>query len=144
MVDSDFNDGLRVPERMAVALLAAGKNNRETSLELGITERTLWNWRQKPAVQRAIFVRQQAIIADNESQSIELLPEAIETLKTIMRDPKVRASDRIAASRALIHGAARYQETQFLQRKISNLEAMVEPTETPEDDDLPTLSLPDE
>jgi hypothetical protein len=141
-------DGLREQERMAVALLARGKNNRETATELGIAERTLYAWRQKPAVQRAIFLRQQQIISDNESQTIELLPEAISTLKAIMRDPLARPSDRIAASRALINGAGRYQETQMLNRKLANLEAMVDPLTAellPEDDDtLPSFEPPDE
>jgi hypothetical protein len=141
-------DGLREQERMAVALLARGKNNRETATELGIAERTLYNWRQKPVVQRAIFLRQQQIISDNESQTIELLPEAIDTLKAIMRDPRVNASDRIAASRALINGAGRYQETQMLNRKLANLEAMVDPLTAellPEDEDnLPSFEPTDE
>lgn len=140
-------DGLREPERMAVALLAQGKNNRETASQLGISERTLWGWRQKPVVQRAIFLRQQQIISDNESQTIELLPEAIKTLTDIMRDPTARASDRIAASRALVNGAARYQETQMLQRKLQNLEALVDPptAEPPENDAaLPSIDHTDE
>jgi hypothetical protein len=133
---------------MAVALLARGKNNRETATELGIAERTLYTWRQKPVVQRAIFLRQQQIISDNESQTIELLPEAIDTLKAIMRDPLARPSDRIAASRALINGAGRYQETQMLNRKLANLEAMVDPLTAellPEDEDnLPSFEPTDE
>jgi len=141
-------DGLREQERMAVALLARGKNNRETATELGIAERTLYTWRQKPVVQRAIFLRQQQIISDNESQTIELLPEAIDTLKAIMRDPLARSSDRIAASRALINGAGRYQETQMLNRKLANLEAMVDPLTAellPEDEDnLPSFEPTDE
>ena len=141
-------DGLREQERMAVALLARGKNNRETATELGIAERTLYTWRQKPTVQRAIFLRQQQIISDNESQTIELLPEAIDTLKAIMRDPLARPSDRIAASRALINGAGRYQETQMLNRKLANLEAMVDPLTAellPEDEDnLPSFEPTDE
>lgn len=143
-------DGLREQERMAVALLAQGKNNRETATALGIAEKTLYNWRQKPAVQRAIFCRQQQVISDNESKTIELLPEAIETLQTIMRDPQARPADRIAASRALINGAGRYQETQMLNRKLSNLEAMVDPlsdehTFSPEDGgSLPLFEATDE
>lgn len=133
---------------MAVALLAQGKTNRATATELGISERALYNWRQKPVVQRAIFLRQQQIISDNESQTIELLPEAISTLKAIMQDSRARPSDRIAASRALINGAGRYQETQMLNRKLANLEAMVDPLTAellPEDEDnLPSFEPTDE
>jgi len=39
-----------------------------------------------------------------------------------MNDPNARASDRIAASRALLNGAAAYQERKMLERTVSDLE----------------------
>jgi hypothetical protein len=53
------------------------------------------------------------------------MPEAIATLTEIMNDPEARASDRIAASRALLNGAAAYQERKLLERTVSDLEAQI-------------------
>jgi transposase-like protein len=107
---------------MAAELLARGKNCREVSRALGISERALYNWRKKPVVQRAIYTLQQELIDTSESRGLALMPEAISTLTEIMNDPNARASDRIAASRALLNGAAAYQERKMLERTVSDLE----------------------
>ncbi len=53
------------------------------------------------------------------------MPDAIATLTAIMNDENARASDRIAASRALLNGAAAYQERKLLERTVSDLEAQI-------------------
>jgi transposase-like protein len=118
-------DGLREQERLAADLLARGKTCREVARALGIAEKTLYNWRKRPAVQRAIYNMQQELIESSESQHVALMPEAIATLTEIMNDPGARASDRIAASRALLNGAAAYQERKLLERTVSDLEAQI-------------------
>lgn len=118
-------DGLRERERLAADLLARGKTCREVARALGIAEKTLYNWRKRPAVQRAIYNMQQELIDSNESRHVALMPEAIKTLTEIMNDPNARASDRIAASRALLSGAAAYQERKLLERTVSDLESQI-------------------
>ena len=110
---------------MAADLLARGKTCREVARALGIAEKTLYNWRKRPAVQRAIYNLQQELIDSSESKGLALMPEAIATLTSIMNDENARASDRIAASRALLNGAAAYQERKLLERTISDLESQI-------------------
>jgi transposase-like protein len=146
-------DGLRENERMAAELLARGKTCREVARALGVSERALYNWRKRPAVQRAVYALQQELIDTSESKGLALMPEAITTLTEIMNDPEARASDRIAASRALLNGAAAYQERKLLERTVSDLESQIYgllqiPSETvPEDlaegDDLDLLKSAD-
>jgi hypothetical protein len=76
------------------------------------------------------------------------MPDAIATLTAIMNDENARASDRIAASRALLNGAAAYQERKMLERTISDLESQLYgvlqvpgASVTPEDDE-PSELLP--
>ena len=118
-------DGLREQERLAADLLARGKTCREVARALGIAEKTLYNWRKRPAVQRAIYNMQQELIDSSESRNLALMPEAIATLTEIMADPNARASDRIAASRALLNGAAAYQERKLLERTVADLEQQI-------------------
>ena len=132
---------------MAAELLARGKNCREVSRALGISERALYNWRKKPVVQRAIYTLQQELIDTSESRGLALMPEAISTLTEIMNDPNARASDRIAASRALLNGAAAYQERKMLERTVSDLEHQMygllqipsEEIKDPPEDEYPEL-----
>lgn len=140
-------DGLREQERMAAELLARGKTCREVSRALGISERALYNWRKKPVVQRAVYALQQELIDTSESRNLALMPEAIATLTSIMNDENARASDRIAASRALLNGAAAYQERKMLERTVSDLEHQIygllqipgEEVATEPDDNFPEL-----
>jgi hypothetical protein len=122
---ASFIDGLRENERMAAELLARGKTCREVARALGISERALYNWRKRPAVQRAVYALQQELIDVSESKGLALMPDAIATLTEIMGDPNARASDRIAASRALLNGAAAYQERKLLERTVSDLESQI-------------------
>jgi transposase-like protein len=132
-------DGLRENERMAAELLARGKTCREVARALGISERALYNWRKRPAVQRAVYALQQELIDVSESKGLALMPDAIATLTQIMNDQEARAADRIAASRALLNGAAAYQERKLLERTVSDLESQIYgllqiPAETVSDD----------
>ena len=139
-MNTPYSDGLRPQEYLAVEGLAKGRTCRSIATELGITERALYNWRKKPAVQRAVLLRQQELIEENESQSIELMPDAISTLKSIMQDPTANPMARIAASRALLHGASAYQERMILHRQIRDLEDQVKPQgfdQTPPEDEIP-------
>lgn len=136
-------DGLRENERMAAELLARGKTCREVARALGISERALYNWRKRPAVQRAVYALQQELIDVSESKGLALMPDAIATLTAIMNDENARASDRIAASRALLNGAAAYQERKLLERTVSDLEHQIYgllqiPSESVESDDEST------
>lgn len=134
-------DELSDRERLAVKLLARGKTTREVSIKLNVSERTVYTWRQRPAVQRAIYQTQQELIDAGQGQGIDVVPEAVQTLVAIMNDPEARASDRIAASRALISGAHAYQERKLLERTISDLETQLygrlldADGDSPEDDD---------
>lgn len=140
-------DGLRENERIAVELLASGKTCREIAIALGIAERTLYNWRKRPVVQRAVYALQQELINVSESKNLALMPDAIATLKAIMHDPEARASDRIAACRTLLSGAAAYQERKLLERTVADLENQIyglmqlpeQSAEAPTEDDGPEL-----
>lgn len=123
--NTSFIDGLRENERMAAELLARGKTCREVARALGISERALYNWRKRPTVQRAVYALQQELIDASESKGLALMPDAIATLTDIMNDERARASDRIAASRALLNGAAAYQERKLLERTVSDLENQI-------------------
>ena len=137
-------DGLNERQRLAVNLLARGKTLRDICRAINITERTLYGWRQKPEVQAAIFKAQQELINDTEAQGLNVIPNAISTLASIMNDPEARASDRVAASRALINGAHIFQERKLLERTIADLETQLFGAPRSPQTDFPTFPpLPD-
>jgi transposase-like protein len=152
-------DGMLPRERLAASLLARGKTCRAVAIELNITERTLYKWRKRPAVQRAIFSYQQELIDSSAGQSISVIPDAVRVLSEIVNDPEARAADRIAASRALMHSSQMYQERKMLERTIRDLEdqlygledgappeapEVVDPDFGPDLDRLPSAALDSE
>jgi hypothetical protein len=92
---------------------------------LGVTERTIHTYRKKPAVMRAVLRAQEDYMSEGGGRGVSSVPEAVQTLTDIMNDPQARDSDRIAASRALMNGAAAYQERKVLERKLRDLETLL-------------------
>lgn len=115
-------DGLTENERIVVEMLAAGNTIRATAIKAGLSERTIWVYRQKKHIQDAIYARQSEMFDGTGGQGLSMLPEVVETLRDIVNDPESRASDRIQASRVLISSANEYQARRQLERQIRDLE----------------------
>lgn len=115
-------DGLTERQRLAVDLLARGKTIREVARTLNVSERTIFSYRQKPQVQRAIFNTQQQLMGEAAGQNISVSPLAIQTLTAIVSDPEARDADRIAASKALLGHATAFTERRVLERQLADLE----------------------
>ena len=112
-------------ERTAALLLAQGKTIRAVAQKLGVTEKTIWNYRQKPAVQQIIRQTQEEFAEMSGSMAVTVVPEAICVLQEILNDPDTRASDRIQAARTLMSGSQAFQERKLLERQINDLERQV-------------------
>ena len=114
-------------ERTAALLLAQGKTNRAVAQKLGVTEKTIWNYRQKPEVQKIIRQTQEEFAELSGSMAVTVVPEAIAVLQEILNDPDSRAADRIQAARTLMSGSAAFQERKLLERQINDLENQLTP-----------------
>ena len=108
--------------RLAAMLLAQGKTNRSVAQKMGVTEKTIWNWRQLPTVRRMVREIQNEMADLGGSIALTVIPDALTTLQEILNDPDARASDRIQAARTLMSGSAAYQERKLLERQIGDLE----------------------
>ena len=61
MVDRIYgSDGLNERQRIAANYLARGTTIRETARKIGVSEKSVYSWRQRTAVQQAIARIQQA------------------------------------------------------------------------------------
>ena len=118
---------LKERERTAALLLAQGKTNRAVAQKLGVTEKTIWNYRKKPEVQKVIRQTQEEFAELSGSMAVTVVPEAIAVLQGILNDPDCRDSDRIQAARTLMSGSQAFQERKLLARQISDLENQLTP-----------------
>lgn len=147
-------DALNERERLIVEMLAAGNTIRATAIKAGVSEKTVYNYRQRKHVQDAIFARQSEMFDGTGGQGLSLLPEVVQTLRDIVNDPETRPADKIQASRVLISSANEYQQRRQLERQIRDLESrLFGTTVTPEpgdaqlhgddlEDDAPITVLP--
>ena len=115
-------DGLNECQRIAANYLARGTTIRETARKIGVSEKSVYLWRQRPAVQQAIARIQQELLSETGGMNISTIPDAIKLLDSIINDPEARNTDRIAAARTLMSGAQAYQERKILERQINDLE----------------------
>jgi len=115
-------DGLNERQRIAASYLARGTTVREVARKIGVSEKAIYMWRQRPAVQRAVTRIQQELLSETGGMNISTIPAAIEVLAAIINDEEARAADRIAAARTLMTGAQAYQERKILERQINDLE----------------------
>jgi transposase-like protein len=116
------SDGLNERQRIAANYLARGTTIRETARKIGVSEKSVYLWRQRTAVQQAIARIQQELLSETGGMNISTIPDAIKLLDTIINDPEARNTDRIAAARTLMSGAQAYQERKILERQINDLE----------------------
>jgi transposase-like protein len=115
-------DGLTERQRIAANYLARGTTIRETARKIGVSEKSIYTWRQRAAVQQAISRIQQEMLSETGGMNISTIPDAINVLDNIINDDNARAADRIAAARTLMSGAQAYQERRILERQIQDLE----------------------
>lgn len=115
-------DGLTERQRLAAQLLARGDTIRAVSRQLNVSEKTIYLYRQKPEVQKAIYEFQTTSLDQSGGASIESIPAAMIVLNQIIQDPNSRDADRIAAARTLMNSAAGFSERKMLERQIRDLE----------------------
>jgi hypothetical protein len=118
---SHWHDGLNERERIVVQMLAAGNTLRATAIKAGVSEKTVYNYRQRRHVQDAIYTHQIETF-EGGSSGAELLPEVVSVLRSIVSSPDSRDADRIQASRTLIQSANEYAARRGLERQIRDLE----------------------
>ena len=112
-------------ERSAAMLLAQGKTVRDTARLLGVSEKTIWNYRQKPRVQQMIRVTQEEFADMSGGMTMQIVPEAVAVLQSILHNPDSRDCDKISAAKTLIAGSANYQERKLLERQIRDLDVVL-------------------
>jgi len=121
---TNWHDGLNDRERLVAQMLAAGNTIRATAIKANVSEKTVYNYRQRRHVQDAIYAQQIATF-EGASSGAELLPEVVSVLRNIVNDPAARAGDRIQASRTLIQSANEYAARKGLERQIRDLETQL-------------------
>jgi hypothetical protein len=99
---------------------------KDTAKTAGVTERTVWNYRQMPIVKHFVYLGLAEKHDATGGQGTSLMPEVMEMLRGIVNTPKedltVTNSDRIQAARVIMSGATEFQNRKVLERQLLAME----------------------
>lgn len=113
-------------QRIMVDSLIEGVSIKETAERCGVTPKTIWTWRQIPLVKHFVLEGLAEKHDVSGGQGTSMLPEVMTRMKEIATSPlsntSISNSDRIAAAKVIIAGAADYQNRKILERQINLLE----------------------
>src|SRR5262249_22091002 len=90
----------------------------------GVAEGTLYRWLKDAAFQAAYREARRAVVQQAITQVQQATGEAVETLRSVMRDPEATASARVSAAKAVWETAIRGIDLEDLEARIAALEAM--------------------
>lgn len=112
-------------QRAFVAHVAAGATVRAAAGTVKISERQARTWMTTPAIRGAIHAQVDEIVSRAASLAVDALPDALDTLKAIMRDTTQPPAARVAAARAILDAAGRLSSSAIFTRRLAELEAQL-------------------
>lgn len=83
-------------QRQAIALLATGETVKRTAKLVGVTERTLWNWRQSPDFRAAVRDTLTAVLDSAVAKLATGIPDAVDVVNRTHKGRGTVDRDRIA------------------------------------------------
>ena len=113
----------RKEETAISALLTQGTLAEAASLA-GIGEATLRHWLQRDDFQAAYRRARREAVSQAVAHVQRISGEAVETLRTIMRDDQKPSSARVTAARVILELSIKAVELEDLEVRIAALEAL--------------------
>jgi transposase-like protein len=119
--------GSKKPRKREAAALAliSSQTITEAAQAAGISESTLYRWRQEPEFQ-AIISRVKAEALDNASNRLAALStDAVSTLQEIAGNKSMPPTQRVSAARAMLETAFKLREQDEIISRLENLEKTI-------------------
>lgn len=114
----------RKPSPAFIARLAAGATASDAGKVLGIPERTAQRWAALDDVAADVRAARAAMIDRAAGRLADLVDEASDTLRDIMRDGDAPASARVRAASLVLTLALELRDRTELENRLSALEAL--------------------
>src|SRR5690554_5476893 len=112
-------------QEQAIAALLMAPTIAEAANETGIGERTLFRWLQRDDFRRAYRLARQEAMRQAIARLQQAARDAVDTLSAVMRDDTVPATNRVAASRAVLEFALKGAELEDLEARVADLETVI-------------------
>lgn len=120
-------DVLTNRQQAALAALLTNPTRAAAARACGLSEKTLWMYEHQNAEFQQALADARAGVIQQAAQSLgTCYPRAVEVLRQLMDDPKQAASVRVSAARALLEFGLRYAEAADFDRRLRDLEGVLE------------------
>jgi hypothetical protein len=113
---------LRPQERRAIDALLSGASLATVAATASVSERTLRNWRSKPAFAAALKKAQDEVLGDARSELRAATLAAVRALREIVESRRSPEPSRLNAARVILDFAMRDLELQDMADRIEALE----------------------
>jgi transposase-like protein len=113
------------PEDQAVMLLAAGKSMTACAEQVGISRKTLYNWRQDPAFKKRVADLRSEMFDEATGQMVAGAGEAAATILSLALKPHSNAAVRLNACKAVLGFVSEHQIVAELEARLEAIEAAV-------------------
>lgn len=98
----------------------------EAAKQAGIGEATLWRWLQNIEFQERYREAKRQAVAQAITRLQQVSTEAVEALRTIMKDAEAKDSARVSAAKAVLEMALKGSELEDLAARLEQLERLIE------------------
>jgi hypothetical protein len=106
----------------AITALVTCPSITEAAAQCGLAEVTLRRWLKHEVFQTAYREARRAVVQHAVVQIQHATGEAVETLRSVMRDADAAASARVSAAKAILETAVKAVELEDLESRILALE----------------------
>jgi SEC-C motif/Homeodomain-like domain len=100
--DTISNNNLSPVQAQVIAALAQGRTVTATAQEAGLHRNTIYNWLHDPAFQAAADEAQREYVATLSDGMRDLAALAVETLRSLLEDPKTPPAVRLRTALAVL------------------------------------------
>ena len=122
--DFDLNENLEPHHYRGLAMLVAGRSIKQISDELGISERTIQRWKNRPDFKELLY---EGVAKAYESAIAEIVSQALNAcrkLNEIIDDPTTPPKTRLTAIQIALEYGGRGREY-FLGGKLEKIEKLL-------------------
>jgi len=115
-------DGLSMTQQKALWALLENSTVAAAAAECGVSKRTLFRWLNDPGFVTAHRKLQSEFVTQAHAALQGLTASAVDTLRTLMNDPKVPAGTRVSAARAALTLAYELIQAEQIESRLERLD----------------------
>lgn len=110
---------------IAIAGLAVGLTAPEVAKQCGVHECTVRRWLKRPDVQAQVEAARRDLVSQTVGRLSDSTTQAVQTLRQLLSADTPPAT-RLGAARAILEMAAKWRESEELERRLTALEEIIE------------------